>query len=132
MTIITKSGKPLLYEKESYKLRGLWMEIYNSLGPGHKESVYGNAFEKQLKKKKIPYKREPVLELIFEGEKMGTYRPDFIVWNKIIVEFKSLEFIPKVFIKKVYQYLRVSKHKLAFIVNFGAPNLEIKRRIYDK
>ncbi|MFH1522569.1 MAG: GxxExxY protein [Patescibacteria group bacterium] len=132
MTIITKSGKPLIYEKVSYILRELWMRIYNQLGQGHKESVYGNAFEKLLKRFKIPYSREPVLNLMFEDEKMGTYRPDFIVWNKIIVEFKSLEFIPKVFIKKVYQYLITSGHQLAFIVNFGMPKLEIIRRIYDK
>lgn len=43
MTIYTKSGEYLLYEKESYILRGLFMKIYNELGPGHKESVYVKA-----------------------------------------------------------------------------------------
>lgn len=131
MTIITKSGQPLLYEQESYILRGLWMRIYNSLGPGHKEVVYGNAFEQTLKSNRILYIREPIIPLIFDGKKVGTYRPDFITFDKIIVEFKSLQFIPQVFIKKIYQYLKSSQHKLAFIVNFGTTELQIIRRIYD-
>lgn len=131
MAIITKDGENLIYEDESYILRGLWMKIFNELGPGHKEIIYQNAFEKVLKRLKISYIREPVLNLIFEGEKMGTYRPDFIVYNKIIAEFKSLEFIPRVFIKKVYQYLRSSNYKLSFIVNFGSSQLQIIRRVYD-
>lgn len=131
MTIITKSGQSLLYEQESYVLRGLWMHIYNSLGPGHKEIVYGNAFEQTLKSNRIPYIREPIISLIFDGKKVGTYRPDFIVYGKIIVEFKSLNIIPQVFIKKLYQYLKSSQYKLAFIVNFGTTKLQIIRRIYD-
>lgn len=55
MPIVTKNGKPLIYEKESYILRGMWFNIYNEIGPGHKESVYGNAFEKLLEKDNVPY-----------------------------------------------------------------------------
>ncbi len=131
MPIITKSGQPLLYEQESYVLRGLWMEIYNKLGPGHKEIVYSNGFEELLKRKKINYIREPVLSLFLDNKKVGNYRPDFIVYQKIIIEFKSLPLIPQVFIKKIYQYIRSSEYKLAFIVNFGNTKLEIIRRIYD-
>ncbi|MFA6295975.1 MAG: GxxExxY protein [Patescibacteria group bacterium] len=131
MVIITKSGQPLLYEKESYVLRGIWMDIYNSLGPGHKEIVYGNAFEHTLRNNKIPFIREPIISLIYDGKKVGTYRPDFITFNEIIVEFKSLNIIPQVFYKKIYQYLKSSQYKLAFIVNFGTTELQIIRRIYD-
>lgn len=131
MTIFTKKGEVLLYEEESYKLRGLWMKIYNTLGPGHKEITYGNAFEELLKREGVLYEREPTLVLSFGGKKVGTYRPDFIVYGKIIVEFKSLNFVPPVFAKKIYQYLKSSEHTLGFIVNFGAPELEIIRRVYD-
>lgn len=132
MAIITKSGKPLLYEKESYILRGLWMEIYNTLGPGLKESVYVKAFLSLLKKHKISFKHEPILNLYFNGEKVGVYRPDFIVFGKIIVEFKSMSMIPIVDKKKIFEYLKTSKFPLGFIVNFGAPQLQIIRRIYDR
>jgi len=62
MIAATKNKQPLLYEKESYLLRGLFMKIYNELGPGLKESIYGNAFEELLKQERVPYKREPSSE----------------------------------------------------------------------
>ncbi|NQT49901.1 GxxExxY protein [Candidatus Kuenenbacteria bacterium] len=108
------------------------MEIYNTLGPGHKEKVYGNAFEELLKRESILYEREKTLHLMMEGKVVGYYKPDFVPFGKIIVEFKSVLFIPEVFIKKLYQYLTTSEYKLGFIVNFGAKNLEIVRRVHEK
>ena len=132
MGIITKDGKPLIYEDESYILRGLWMEIYNTLGPGHKENAYGNAFEELLKREIILYEREKQFSLIMEKKIVGYYKPDFVLYGKIIVEFKSVLFIPEVFVKKLYQYLTTSEYKLGFIVNFGAKSLEIVRRVHEK
>ena len=108
------------------------MELYNKLGPGHKEVTYQNGFEELLKREGVPYSREFTLSLYLDGKKVGTYRPDFIVFEKIIIEFKSVEFMPDVFIKKVYQYLKSSEYKLAFIVNFGTTELQIIRRVYDE
>ncbi|MBU1159758.1 GxxExxY protein [Patescibacteria group bacterium] len=121
----------LLYEEESYKIRGLFMEIYNKLGPGLKESIYGNALEELFKKEGIQYKREPNMTVEFNGKKVGDYRPDFLVYDKIIIELKSVPQIPRTQIQRVYQYLRSSGHNLGFIVNFGCPRLQIIRRIYD-
>lgn len=132
MTIVTKSGKPLIYEKESYILRGMWFDIYNAIGPGHKESVYARAFEKLLEKNGVPYKQEPAFDLQFADENVGSYRPDFTAWDKIIIEFKSVDFIPKAFKKKLEQYLKISEFKLGFIVNFGTAPIEIVRRAHEK
>ena len=108
------------------------MEIFNVLGPGHKEKIYGNAFEELLKRETIPYEREKTLPLTMEGKIVGYYKPDFVPYGKIIVEFKSILFIPQVFIKQLNQYLITSEYKLGFIVNFGANELEIIRRVYEK
>jgi GxxExxY protein len=122
----------LLYREESYKLRGFFMKVYNDLGPGLKENIYGNAFEELLKNGEAPYQREPNLAVEFNGKKVGDYRPDFVAYNKIIIELKSLPQVPKTHTQRVYQYLRSSDYKLGFIVNFGTPELQIIRRIYDK
>ena len=108
------------------------MEIFNTIGPGHKEKAYGNAFEELLKRDIIPYEREKTLPLKMNEKIIGHYRPDFVIYGKIIIEFKSVLFIPEVFIKKLYQYLITSKYKLGFIVNFGAEELQIIRRVYEK
>jgi len=65
---------------------------------------------------------------------------DFIVWNKIIIEFKSatfllpvfekqLSFLLPVFEKQLRYYLKGSGYKLGFLVNFGSDKIQIIRRI---
>ncbi len=120
----------LLYEKESYILRGIWFDIFNEFGPGHKESVYCNTFEQELIIKKIPYTREPQIHLYHKnGKVIGNYRPDFIAWDKIIIEFKSTAFLMPVFHKQILYYLKASDYKLGFLVNFGSDKIQIIRRI---
>ncbi|OGI30958.1 MAG: hypothetical protein A2343_04065, partial [Candidatus Moranbacteria bacterium RIFOXYB12_FULL_35_8] len=93
MTIYTKNGETLLYEKESYILRGIFMRIYNELGPGHKESVYANVFKQELKNENIPFESEKQINLRRNNELIGKLRIDFLAFGKIIVEFKAVEFL---------------------------------------
>ena len=129
---MSEKQQTLLYKQESYLLRGLWIDIHKTLGPGHTEVTYGNAFEKILKEKNIPFVREPHFPLSYNGQKVGNYRPDFVVFGKIIIEFKSLSFISDVFVKKLDRCLAISDYRLAFIVNFGASKTQIIRRIHDQ
>jgi len=132
MTIYTKNGESLLYEKESYKLRGLFMKVYNELGPGHKESVYVKALVQELKENKISFEIEKHVKIIRKEEILGTFRVDFIIYNRIILEIKALEFLPAVSERQIQSYLSGSKYKLAFLVNFGAKRLQIIRKINEK
>lgn len=132
MTIYTKNGESLLYERESYILRGIWMKVYNELGPGHKESVYVKVFVQELKKNNIYFEQEKSINIYRQGEIVGNYRPDFIAYNKIIIEFKAIEFLPEVCYKQLKSYLVSSKYKLGFLVNFGGPKLQIIRQINEK
>lgn len=50
----------------------------------------------------------------------------------IILELKRKSYLTKQDIKNFWNYLRGSKYKLGFLVNFGDEKLEIKRVVYDK
>ncbi|MCX6763482.1 MAG: GxxExxY protein [Candidatus Moranbacteria bacterium] len=132
MTIFTKKGEILLYEKESYFVRGLFFKIYNELGPGHKESVYSKALVQEFKESKVPFESEKHLKIIRNKEILGTFRVDFVIWDKMIIELKALEFLPIISERQIQSYLSGSKYKLAFLVNFGAKKLEIIRKVNDK
>jgi len=43
--------KDLIYPDLSYKIIGCAFEVFNSIGGGHKESVYQNAMEVALRQK---------------------------------------------------------------------------------
>jgi len=122
----------LLYEELSYKVRGCAMEVRKNYGPGHKEDVYQNAFAEELAYRNITFKKEDSIKIYSpkSGKVMGTYRPDFIVDDKIIVELKAVTMISKNMVDRLYNYLRNSRYELGFLINFGGNELYIKRIIY--
>jgi len=120
----------LLYEDLTYKIRGTIFKVYNTLGFGHRESVYQRALITEFAKQEIPFKEQPRLDIVYNGVKVGTYTPDFTIDDKIIVEIKSAEFLPKQAEKQLIYYLKGTDYKLGLLVNFGASKLEIKRKIW--
>ena len=121
----------LLYKDLAYKIVGCFYTVYNTLGPAHKEQIYHRALKREFKSKRILFSEEKRLKIKYKGENIGVYAPDFIVDDKIIIEIKSVLQMPKVFEKQLYYYLKGSKYKLGYLVNFGADKLDIRRRIYD-
>lgn len=63
------------------------------------------------------------------GKKLGTYVPDIVVEDKIIVEIKATDFTRTGDLNQQRSYLRASKYEISYLVNFCTPELEIKRAI---
>jgi GxxExxY protein len=122
----------LLYKELSYQIQGAAIEVRKNFGCGHKERLYQNAFAEELKARKIHFKKEKSIKIYSPktGAKIGSYQPDFIVDDKIIVEIKAQRLLPKVNIDQLYNYLRNSKYELGYLVNFASDKLNIKRVIY--
>ena len=121
----------LLYEDLSYKIRGCCFTVYNTLGFGHKEDIYQKALELELAKQKVKYEAQKSLTIYYDDKKVGNYRPDLIIDDKIIVEIKAVEYIPKNFEQQLIYYLKGTNFKLGFLVNFGSSKLYIKRLIWS-
>lgn len=73
----------VLYKDLSYKIVGCFYRVYNTLGPGHKENIYQRALIIEFDNNGIKYVSKKKLSLEYEGKKIGTYEPDFIVDDKI-------------------------------------------------
>ena len=121
----------VLYKDLSYKLVGCFYKAYNTLGPAHKEQIYQKALSTEFKLQGISFIENKKLPIKYAEIVIGTYQPDFIIEDKIIVEIKSVLQFPKVFEKQLYYYLRGTNYKLGYLVNFGAEKIQIKRRIYE-
>ena len=122
----------LLYPKESYAIRGLAFEIYKKFRNRHKEKIYHNAFCIGLKNKGLKVEKKKRINIYYCGEKVGTYEPDILVNDSIILEFKAKPSLSKEDIAQFWYYLKCSKYRLGFLVNFGTSNgVEIIRRVYD-
>ena len=108
----------------SYKIRGAIFKIYTNLGPGLLESVYVAAFVYELRKEGLSVRKEVPLPVYYEGEKLEIgFRLDLLVNNKVIIEVKSVEHLAEVHHKQVLTYLKLTKLKLAMLVNFNVDNI---------
>ncbi|MEX0877582.1 MAG: GxxExxY protein [Candidatus Spechtbacterales bacterium] len=119
-----------LYENLTYKVRGCVFKVYNELGFGHKEKIYQKALAIALDKEGIKYEREKTLPIKYQNEKVGVYKPDFVVENKVILELKSVPYLPKAHENQLVYYLQGTGYRLGLLINFGSSPLTIKRKIW--
>ena len=128
---MSKRHVNLLYKELSYQIRGVAIEVRKNYGAGHKEVLYQRAFAEELNLRGINYEREKPIKIYSPKTKkvIGSYQPD-IIENKIIIELKALDKLPKIMIDQLYSYLRNSKLELGFLINFSSNRVDIKRLIY--
>lgn len=119
-----------LYNDLTYKVIGALYEAHKNLGCVHKENIYHEAIKIELKLKNIPFDEEEALEVKYKGKKIGAYRPDFVIDEKVILEIKAVPILSKVVVDQMYYYVKGSNYKIVLLDNFGSHKLGIKRRIY--
>ncbi len=104
------------------------MEVHNIIGCGFTEPLYQEAFEEELKLRGIPYEREKLLSVTYKEKVLSKqFRPDFICYDKIIVELKVVDDFTDEHLLQVYNYLKATDMKLGLLINFGKKSLEYKR-----
>jgi len=122
-----RNNTNIVYPKLSYKLVGLAFEIYNELGPGYQEKYYQRAYEIALKENGIEFIREEFVPLTYKGNDIGRYYIDFVVDEKIVVEFKVGSLIRRGDIRQVLGYLNSKNLKLGIIVVVKSGGVTYKR-----
>lgn len=118
----------LYKEKElTGKIIGIAMQIHRVIGPGFKESVYHEAMYIALSKE-FEVENEKVFYVFFENEKVGNFRIDLIVNQRVVVELKAVcGDMPKLFQAQTISYLKASGLEVGLLLNFGNESLEFKR-----
>ena len=118
----------IVYKDESYKIIGICMEVHNNLGPGFLEIVYKDALEYEFRKADILFEREKEYVVQYKDIILNhKFYADFIVFEKVILEVKTISAIEEGYISQAINYLSVSKNRLALIVNFGELKLNYRR-----
>lgn len=96
------------------------ISVHKELGPGLLESVYEIILAYKLEKSGLSVKRQVSVPIECYGVKFEEgFRADIIVENKVIIEIKSVETINKAHKKQVLTYLKLTKLKLSYLLNFG-------------
>jgi len=119
----------LKYKEESFQIRGAVYEVYREMGCGFLEAVYQECMQRELSQQMIPFEAQVDLRLEYKGNRLHQlYRPDFICFEKIIVELKAVRELSNEHRAQVHNYLKATGYKLGLLVNFGHyPKAEIER-----
>ena len=103
----------LLYAENSYAIRGAVFEVYREMGSGFREPVYQECLETEFKHRNLPYLPQVELKLIYKGELLlQTYKPDFVCFEKIIVELRAVRAIAPEHEAQLLNYLEATGMKL--------------------
>ncbi|MEZ4803720.1 MAG: GxxExxY protein [Gelidibacter sp.] len=120
----------ILYKDESYSIVGVLFDVYNNLGSGFSEIVYKDAIQYELQQLNIPFEREKEFSVQYKNIILQhKFYADFVVFDKIILEIKSIKELNDAHISQCLNYLKVSGCKLAIIANFHKDFLDHKRVI---
>ncbi len=121
----------IIFKDESYRIMGACFEVYKELGSGFLEAVYQECLEIEFGLQNIPARLQFGLALSYKGHCLQQqYIPDFICFDKIIVELKAMTDLDDAHRAQVHNYLKATGFRLGLLVNFGHyPKVEYERII---
>jgi GxxExxY protein len=117
-------------QDENYKIVGICMEVHRILGPGLLEIVYKDALEMEFKNNNFPFEREKEFSIEYKGNILPhKFYADFIVYDEIILEIKSVKEISSEHIAQTLNYIKLADSQIGIIANFQNKSLTHKRLI---
>lgn len=110
----------VLYKQEVFQIIGGCFAVYNDKGHGFVEPVYQECMEIELEHLRVPFDAQRELALSYRGRTLRcTYIPDFLCFEKIIVELKAVKELCDEHRAQVLKYLKATGLQLGLLVNFG-------------
>lgn len=96
------------------------LAVHRALGPGLLESAYEHCLAYELTKRGLAFQRQVVLPISYDGALIDAgYRLDLLVQGSIIIEVKSVEKLMPIHQAQLLTYLRLSRCRIGFLMNFN-------------
>ena len=102
--------------------------IRRKLGPGDLESVYKNAMLVELQKQGLSYEVEKPIAVYYEDVLVGDFKADIVVEDMLILELKAVQNLHMAHEIQLVNYLTATGIDDGLLINFGAPELQFKRK----
>lgn len=101
--------------------------VHRALGPGFLESIYENALCIELDGQGIPYERQKVIHMTYQGHPIGEHRLDLFVDGRVVVELKAIKAFEPIHFSIVRSYMKATNAASGLLLNFAAMPLMVKR-----
>ena len=105
----------------SARIIGAAIEVHRTLGgPGLLESVYEEALAWELTNQGLVVERQKEIKIRYKDTELATpLRLDLLVDERVIVGCKAVVAYNAIFEAQALTYLRLTRLKLALVINFG-------------
>jgi len=101
--------------------------VHNIIGCGFQEVIYQRALAIELAEEGLDFLRELEMPLYYKDNHIGTWRVDFLVEEKVLLELKATVELNDLHLAQGINYLEAFKLEVGLLINFGTPKLGIRR-----
>ena len=99
-------------------------EVHKNLGPGLLERIYEICLKHELTKRGLKVETQVAIPLIYDTITFEEgLRLDLLVENEIICEIKAVDIVNHIWESQVLSYLKLSKKRLGYVINFNVKNI---------
>lgn len=99
--------------------------VHRALGPGLLESVYETCLAEELRLAGLQVERQTAVPVTYGETRMDVgFRLDLLVEGAVIVEVKSIDALASIHIAQILTYLRFSRLRLGYLINFNTVRLK--------
>lgn len=110
----------IVFRDEVFQIQGAVLEVSRVMGSGFLEAVYQECLAIEFAARGIPFRAKPTLAISYKGERLAqAYVPDFLCFEKIIVELKVAREIAPEHRAQVLNYLKATGLRLGLLVTFS-------------
>ena len=119
----------LIYEDKTGILRRALFDVQNEVGLGRGEEDYHQACRIWLEE--IPISSKAPHPLTLYGHVADVLYPDFVAWDCITVELKSIpRAIGQSEVVQLFNYLKCRNDRVGLLANLGLTRVQIERFVY--
>jgi len=126
------NGRELLLKQEVFEVVGCALEVLNVRGHGLYEKIYENCMCIEFRLRNIPFMQQPRYQVEYKGQLAGEFIPDLVVFNKLIVDAKTIDRITSHERGQMLNYLRITGLEVGLLINFKHARLEWERIVLSK
>ncbi len=110
---------------------GCAYRVSNKLGCGFLEKVYENAMFVDLSHEGLQVEQQRLLRIYYREALVGEYLADLVVEGLVLLELKAVRALDEVHVAQCLNYLKATGLRVALLINFAKPKIEIRRVVLD-
>ena len=118
------------HKELTYKIIGVYFDVYNELGHGFLESVYQRSLGLALESAGLTVRNYVKIPVWFRGQRVGMFEGDMLVEDLVLLELKSARCLDRSHYSQILNYLRATDIEVGILLNFGLKP-EYKRLVLD-